>query len=248
MPFKVGHEHYTTKGDFKKGHIPWNKDISAWLEKECSYCGKSFKIRKCHITRSRGKYCSKECRAESTKGRIAWNRKEKIIKVCKQCSKEFEIRPCENYRKFCSKKCVDSSRVGKKRTPFTDEHKRKIGTANKGNGRWGEESNHWKGGISPLVAIFRTLEEYNEWRIICLERDWFKCQDCNSKIKLEVHHIKSFTILVREFLEIYNQFSHIEDREILTRLAIKYEPFWDIENGKTLCAKCHKSLRRIKCQ
>jgi len=31
-------------------------------------------------------------------------------------------------------------------------------------------------------------------------------------------------------------------------VATKYEPFWDIENGKTLCAKCHKSLRRIKCQ
>jgi len=247
MPFKVGHEHYTTKGDFKKGHIPWNKDISAWLEKECSYCGKSFKIRKCHITRSRGKYCSKECRAESTKGRIAWNRKEKIIKVCKQCSKGFEVRPCENYRKFCSKKCADKSRLGNKIKPFTDEHKRKIGNANKGNGRWGADSNHWKGGISPLVAIFRTLEEYNAWRMNCLKRDWFKCE-CGSKVKLEVHHLKSFTTLVRCFLEVYNQFSHIEDREILTRLATKYEPFWDIENDKTLCAKCHKSLRRIKCQ
>jgi len=41
-------------------------------------------------------------------------------------------------------------------------------------------------------------------------------------------------------LKEYNQFSPIEDRETLIRLAITYKPFWDIDNGLTLCAKCHK--------
>jgi len=33
--------------------------------------------------------------------------------------------------------------------------------------------------------------------------------------------------------------SLIEDRETLFRLAEKYEPFSDINNGKTLCKECH---------
>jgi len=110
----------------------------------------------------------------------------------------------------------------------------------------GEKNCNWKGGISPLVVVFRKLEEYKQWRMSCLKRDWFKCMDCGSKDKLEVHHLKAFTKLVEEFLEKYNQFSPIEDRETLIRLSINYEPFWDIENGKTLCAKCHKSLSRIR--
>jgi len=28
----------------------------------------------------------------------------------------------------------------------------------------------------------------------------------------------------------------------------KYQSFWDVDNGKTLCAKCHKILRRTVCQ
>ena len=167
MAFKIGHKHYTTKGDFKKGHTPWNKDISVWLEKECSYCGKSFKIRKCHITRGRGKYCSKECMIKS-----------------------ITIHP---------------------KTP-----------------------------ADSIAVKFRLLDEYKLWRMGCLRRDWFKCQECSSKDKLEVHHVKLFRTLVEEFLSTYNQFSPIEDRETLARLAVTYKPFWDIDNGVTYCRRCHR--------
>lgn len=110
-------------------------------------------------------------------------------------------------------------------------------------------SNHWnwKGGITPLYNLLRGLDEYKEWRMNCLKRDWFKCQDCRSKIKLVAHHLKSLKELITEFLKEYNQFSPIEDRETLIRLAITYQPFWDIDNGKTLCDKCHKSLRSKIC-
>lgn len=248
MAFKKGHPHYTTKGDFKKGNVPWNARTSVWLEFTCLNCGKIHRIRKCHATRDRGKYCNKECFTESQKGQIRLNRRQRLIRVCQQCDEFFEIRPCESYRKFCSPKCGNNSRIGKRRPPFTEDHKRKIGEANKGNSRWGEQSNHWKGGITPLCEELRTLEEYKQWRMACLRRDWFKCQDCDSKEKLRVHHKKPFAELVTEFLKEYDQFSPIEDRETLVRLAMKYKLFWDIDNGKTLCAKCHNLIKEKTCQ
>ena len=49
----------------------------------------------------------------------------------------------------------------------------------------------------------------------------------------------------REFLNKYSQFSPSEDKEILAKIAITHEPFWDINNGITLCIECHK-LQRSK--
>lgn len=51
---------------------------------------------------------------------------------------------------------------------------------------------------------------------------------------------KPIFIIFQEFLKKYNQFSPIEDKKTLIRLAITYKPFWDINNGRVLCRDCHK--------
>jgi endogenous inhibitor of DNA gyrase (YacG/DUF329 family) len=249
MAFKKGHLKYTTKGDFKKGYIPWNANTAIWVGVKCLQCGKEFKVRKQKFERGRGKYCSKNCYNLSLKGKIPWNKSIKITKLCLQCNKKFEVRLCEENRKFCSKKCANNFRKGKKRKPFAEEHKKKISESNKKSMsntifQHGKKHPNWKGGITSFYMVIRNLDEYKEWRMKCLKRDWFRCQDCVSKVKLEVHHLKTFTELVNEFLKKYNQFSIIEDKETLTRLAFTYKPFWDINNGKTLCEECHKSLKR----
>jgi len=96
-------------------------------------------------------------------------------------------------------------------------------------------------GRTPLRSTIRCLEEYNNWRTFVFKRDNYTCQDCGSKIggSLVAHHIMAFSDILAAFLKKYDNFSVMEDKETLVRLSTKYEPFWDINNGKTLCEDCH---------
>lgn len=100
-----------------------------------------------------------------------------------------------------------------------------------------------KGGITPLIILIRKLREYKIWRKQVFQRDDYTCQKCLERgIRLEAHHKKSFKEILQEFLINYSQFSPIEDKETLVRLAITYVPFWDVDNGVAYCKKCHRVL------
>jgi len=114
--------------------------------------------------------------------------------------------------------------------------------------RKGENNGSWKGGITPLSQSIRQLPESINWRDGIFERDDFTCQECGKRgVHLEAHHLKRFSEILEVFLKKYNQFSPIEDKETLTRLALSYKPFWDLMNGQTLCEDCHNLTKgRIK--
>lgn len=66
---------------------------------------------------------------------------------------------------------------------------------------------------------WRSTRQYKEWRSNVFERDNYTCQDCGVKGGyLEAHHIKSF--------------AHHEH--------LRFE----IDNGITLCKKCHRSKHK----
>ena len=120
----------------------------------------------------------------------------------------------------------------------TIEERRKVSKAMSGDKHY-----NWQGGITPLGKAIRKLFEYNQWRHSIFVRDNFTCQKCgaNKSGILEAHHTpKEFAEILAEFLQEYDQFSPYDDKDTLVRLAIKYEPFWDVSNGETLCKKCHE--------
>lgn len=99
----------------------------------------------------------------------------------------------------------------------------------------------WKGGITPLRKNIFDSVERKEWKIKVFKRDNYTCQECfQCGGKLQSHHIISFNKLFMNFLSKYSQFSPIDDVDTLLKLAVTYEPFWNITNGKTLCKKCHR--------
>lgn len=77
----------------------------------------------------------------------------------------------------------------------------------------------WKGGINGENDTLRHRKEYKEWRTLVYERDNYTCQCCGMYgVKLNAHHI--------------NQFANYPN--------LRY----NIDNGITLCEKCHDATEQ----
>lgn len=191
----------------------------------------------------------------ANKGKTSWRKgiTKKVIRICQVCKKEFKVYPRyikKGYGKFCSSQCYGKSIEGRKipqetinkmvkNRVYTKETQRK-----KSLSQIGKKGSNWQGGKTPLYKDIRTLLEAVEWRKQIFKRDNYTCQECLSRGKvLNAHHLKSFSKILNEFLQVYSQFSPIDDKETLTRLAMTYKPFWDITNGKTLCEECHNKTK-----
>ena len=168
-----------------------------------------------------------------------------------------------------TKKKISKALKGKKKPPFTKEHRKNIGKAgigrkhsiqwreimrNKMKGRispmkgkkqskkfrelsskrWKKERNpNWKGGITPIVENIRRCFKYRQWRSDIFTRDDFICVLCGKKSGwLEAdHYPKRFSDIIKEY-------------QIKTlKQALECEELWNINNGRTLCRKCHIGTR-----
>lgn len=78
----------------------------------------------------------------------------------------------------------------------------------------GENHWNWKGGITPKNQKERNSSKYSAWRKAVFERDDYTCQICGIRgSELNAHHIKRWSTNVNE----------------------RYQ----LDNGITLCKKCH---------
>lgn len=108
------------------------------------------------------------------------------------------------------------------------ETRRKLSIVNSG------KNNHrWRGGITPLRHRIYTSFKTRQWRSDIFTRDNFTCQECGiNNIKLEAHHIKPFYKILEE-----NNINTLEE-------ALNCEELWNINNGITLCYKCHNNTKK----
>lgn len=93
----------------------------------------------------------------------------------------------------------------------------------------GEHSNLWKGGITPLrVLIWRSFN-FRQWRSDIFTRDNFTCVLCGKRGgKIQVDHIEPLSYILK-----INNIKSLED-------SINCSELWNINNGRTLCIKCHQ--------
>ena len=131
---------------------------------------------------------------------------------CLICGSKFWRKKCQiakGQNKFCSKKCYFIWQKGKGRS---EEFKKKC--------QIGQNKRHeGKILISDKNKLIRCSKDFKVWRSAVFQRDNWTCQECgnrskkNNYIRIEAHHIKPFA-LFPEF-----RFS--------------------VDNGITLCKKCH---------
>ena len=126
---------------------------------------------------------------------------------------------------------------------LTEETKQKIREFNKGKklskeikfkmslSHRGKKNGSWKGGITRLQILIRNNFFYRQWRSDVFTKDDFTCQNCGQKNSyLNAHHIKSFSSILQYY-------------EITTlKEALACKELWNINNGITLCKKCHRNL------
>lgn len=163
---------------------------------------------------------------------------------CKSCA-SFERNLNISYRDKQSQANRGQKRSIEARLKMSESQKERFKNPQNhprfGKGLIGNSNGMFKDGRTPLIVSLRHCKEYEDWRTLVFKRDSYTCQDCGQiGYDLEAHHIEAFSLIFDTFINQYNQFSIIEDKETLFRLAIYHKPMWDIDNGKTVCSKCHK--------
>lgn len=237
--FKKG-EHRSPKTEFKKGQATWIKGLTAETDLRVKRLAEKSKETK-RIRLENGEiqpsFIGKH-HTQKTKDKISEAKKKNPTRHWK--GKHFSEIHRNNMSK--ARKGVPNPKNSYPRSGAT---KKKISKAKKG--QWtGELNPLWKGGITGLHKCIRELPEYINWRTQVYKRDYYACRICGEKSpSLIAHHTPPFKELLQEFLSQYDQFSPIEDRETLLRLAMKYGPFWDVDNGITHCRPCHCRLHVV---
>jgi len=215
------------------------------LIKKCLICGKVLgkDVNRSYKSWQNAKYCSYQCYWESLKGQ---DRGGKIELTCQYCGKKFKVEKHfykHRNAKFCSRKCASKGRRKKKRTLLTCKNCGRIFYGGKLSAKfcskkcfiaWQKGKNHpsWQGGISSGYDRFKISKRFKEWRSIVFKRDNYTCQICSFRSgkgehrDLHPHHILS---------------------------ASEYPQFrLNIDNGLTLCNKCHgvihsRNFKNRKC-
>jgi len=214
--------------------------------KTCPTCKKEFHsvFKHCSVK------CSKSIIHQATRRKMSLAKKGKMPKfIPDNHGRHHSLETIEKMRKssYWKGKHLPKEMVQRmKGRVVTDETRRKIGLSSKGRRHTEEQKRKiglksignkygWKGGLTPVYTLIRCSLKYSEWRQKVFTRDMFTCMDCGDKTggNLEAHHVKSFSVLVKES-ETYFPLLNLYDSSML------YSPLWDIDNGKTLCEKCHR--------
>ena len=129
-----------------------------------------------------------------------------------------------NHLEGIPKSKASNRKRGKSISEYWQAHPEEL--TERGKKTRGENHYRWNGGSSKLNNSIRTMTENRKWMDATKARDC-SCVRCGSVDKLESHHI----IGLAELIELYSVTNRKEARNT--------PELWDIDNGITLCRRCH---------
>lgn len=202
----------------------------------CAYCKQQFQA----VRRTR-KYCSHKCSTDANRGKQCSKR---VMVACKTCEKPIimtkrRMKTAKHH--FCSLQCRFVGQIKHiKKACFVcgkefEIHPSDMAKSMNGGSfcsqgcakvfqstrQTGKNNPCWKGGVTKEYTLIRTSPKAREWAKAIFQRDNFTCQKCGVRGNtLNAHHIKDFA-------------NHTELR-------------FDINNGITLCEKCHREHHKFK--
>lgn len=150
-----------------------------------------------------------------------------IIRNCKRCSKEFQFYESRLKRSplagnFCSISCSEKGRKKRLGVKHSLESRIKIG---KNTPKYnGEKHWNWKGGITQENSKLRNSLEYIIWRNEIWKRDYWTCRICKFRSKG-----KKAKDIVAHHIQLFSEFPELR---------------FSVENGLTLCRKCHIRIHK----
>lgn len=98
----------------------------------------------------------------------------------------------------------------------------------------GNKNHNWKGGISTIYESIRKTDKYKKWRNSIFKRDNYECKICGCRQSgfINAHHIIHFSEILDN-----NNIKTLEDAYLCNLL-------WEINNGITVCIKCHIKIHK----
>jgi len=131
-----------------------------------------------------------------------------------------------------TKKKISKANKGQKPTYGMLGKKHSLKTRKRISRYVGEMRWNYRGNITTLNKRIYDSYKYRQWRSDIFTRDDFTCQKCREKGYIEAHHLKEFSKIM------------IENNIITLEQALNCEEFWNINNGLTLCKKCHNLTKK----
>jgi hypothetical protein len=208
----------------------------------CRNCGKEFETHQSEVARGGGIYCNRKCEGDYKKG--------------KPMSEESNLKKslALKGRVFTPiwKAKISAARIGKpsnrKGMSATEQQKQKQSEKMSGrkhteehnalirqNTPKGEDSPHWKGGVTSLNWQIRYCWKMKAWRDAVFKRDnycdWFSGVKGNGN--LHAHHIVSFSSIMKRY-----DIQSLDD-------ALKCDALWDVSNGITMIDSNHMAYHAM---
>jgi hypothetical protein len=226
-------------------YLDYKQKNNTRSETQCNYCNKTFTF---YSKVQNGNFCSNNCKHLFGQPKKENSKLYKSIKInCNYCNKLFNRKPSElksDNNNFCSKECYYKSDNCKgveyaiymtkecttcnkpiiKTETFFNHSKNKNHYCSKlcmASGMSGINNHGYNDSLSKEDRENRrNIPEYRQWRLLVFKRDLYTCQVCNRKGDiLNAHHLENY--------------SSVKNKRT------------KINNGITLCIKCHKKFHKI---